>query len=85
MPDAEIGQQLRRFFVELLEDQNLQRYRSHERSDYITERRQENDGYLSPEAEELLRCHCLRDIEDHISAITGSGHATPVWVVCPPI
>lgn len=87
MPDAEIGQQLRRFFIELLEDQNLQRYRSDERGDYIGERvkTHDNDGYLSPEAEELLRCDCLREIEEHIGAVTGSGSAVPVWVVCPPV
>jgi len=85
MADAEVGQQLRRFFIELLEDQNLQRYRSEERGDYIGERRHDNDGYLGPEAEALLRCHCLKEIEDHISAISGSGNAAPVWVVCPPL
>lgn len=85
MPDPVVGQQLRRFFVELLEDENLQRYRSQERGDYIGERAERNDGYLGEEAEDLLKSEALRKIEEHIAAVSGSGNAVPVWVVCPPM
>ena len=83
-PNPEIGQELRRFFIELLEDTNLQEYRSR-RVDYIGSRRRDNYGYLSEEAASLLESPALEAIEAHISAVEGSGRATPVWVVCPPM
>lgn len=84
-PDPEVGEQLRRFFIELLEGQNLQLYRSGERVGYIEGRAERNDGYLGEEAEALLNSDALRRIEEHIGAVTGSGNAVPIWVVSPPM
>jgi hypothetical protein len=78
------GQELRRFFLELLEDKNLERYYKN-RSGYIERRaRGKRGGYLSPKTQELLQSDALREIEDSVMLITGSK-AVPLWVVCPPM
>ena len=78
-----IGEELREFFIDLLRGQNLQEYQSSGRSDYISRRRDE--GMIGDEAEMLLREGTLEQIEERIGAVTGSGHAVPVLVVCPPM
>ena len=40
---------------------------------------------IGEEAEMLLREGTLEQIEERIGAVTGSGHAVPVLVVCPPM
>jgi len=41
--------------------------------------------YLGHDAQALLRSNDLRAIEDSILLVTGSGKATPIWVVSPPM
>lgn len=78
-----VGEELRDFFIDLLRGQNLQQYRSSGRSDYITAKR--DQGMIGQEAEMLLREGTLEQIEERIGAVTGSGNAVPVFVVCPPM
>jgi hypothetical protein len=93
-PSEEIGRQLRRFFLELLEETNLRDYRS-TRMDYIGGRVDENPEtrepphpgatrYLSPEAAALLDSDALKQIEAHIGMVTGSGGSSVICVVYPP-
>ena len=93
-PSEEIGRQLRRFFLELLEDTNLRDYRD-VRSDYIGRRVDENPEtreppdpgmtrYLSPEAAALLDSDALKQIEAHVAQVTGSGGSSVNCVVYPP-
>ena len=78
--DRKTGEELRRFFLELLDETNLRDYHAG-RGDYIGRR-----TYLNGQARELLQQaeDPLREIERHILAITGSGRAKPLWVVSPP-
>jgi len=78
-----VGEDLRAFFIDLLRDANLRDYGSSGRSDYITRKRSE--GVIGEEAEMLLREGTLEQIEARIAAVTGSGHAVPLFVVCPPM
>ena len=78
-----VGEHLRDFFIDLLRDGNLIEYRSSGRSDYITRKRSE--GLIGDEAEMLLRQGTLEEIEERIGAVTGSGNAVPLFVVCPPM
>jgi hypothetical protein len=78
-PSREIGEELRRFFLELLEGDNLRRYQGDGREEYINERR----SGLSDDAQRLISSGDLREIEGHIAEITGS-RAVIVYVVCPP-
>ena len=94
MASKKTGQELRRFFIELQEGKNLSRYYA-DRDRYIGRRkrrktRNKSDrstsvGYLGAEAQRLLSSADLREIEDSIRLVTGSGSATPLTVVCPPI
>lgn len=78
-----VGEELREFFIDLLRGTNLQEYRSSSRSDYITSRR--DQGMIGAEAEALLREGTLEEIEERLAGVTGSGRATPLLVVCPPM
>ena len=78
-----IGEELRDFFIDVLRGQNLMQYRSSGRSDYITTKRSE--GLIGDEAERLLRTGTLEQIEERLGAVTGSGNAVPLFVVCPPM
>jgi len=85
--DPAIGQELRDFFLELLEAKNLQAYHE-DRKEYVRRRAVAGEPgdakqYLSDEAQRLLQSPDLRAIEQHIMAITGSK-ALPLWVVAPP-
>ena len=85
--DPAIGQELRDFFLELLEAKNLQAYHE-DRKEYVRRRAVAGESgdakqYLSDEAQRLLQSPDLRAIEQHIMAITGSK-ALPLWVVAPP-
>jgi hypothetical protein len=92
--DEQIGRQLRRFFIELLEGTNLREYRS-ERTDYIgrrvvpePEHREDPEPgstlYLSPEAADVLNNAPMHEIERYISLVTGSGGSSVICVVYPP-
>ena len=84
-PDPKIGQELRDFFLDLLDGKNLVAY--HEgRDEYISSRRQQviGDTGLSDEAERLLREGTLREIEEQIMAVTGSHKAVPLFTISPP-
>jgi hypothetical protein len=78
-PDEGIGRELQGFFLELLQDHNLREYRDR-RDDYINSRR----SGLSPDAQRLLDSGDLKELEEHIGAITGS-RAVLLFVVCPPM
>jgi hypothetical protein len=88
MADEQTGRELRRFFLELLEETNLRDY--HEgRDDYIRRRirrsEEDEEGYLGDEALRLLESDDVRLIEENIMLVTGSGKALPLWVVSPPM
>jgi hypothetical protein len=87
VPDREVGEQLRRFFIELLKDGNLREFQSRSlRNAYIDDRRADREGgYLSDRAAELLASPLLKEIEAHIAEIEGSGRATLQYTVCPPM
>ena len=78
-----VGEHLRDFFIDLLRDGNLMEYRSSGRIDYISRTRSE--GVIGEEAETLLREGTLAQIEERLGAVTGSGNAVPLFVVCPPM
>ena len=98
MADVEVGRQLREFFLELLAETNLIEY--HEGRDVYIDRRVLNPHSdrreLAPDepgveypildtaAQDLLRSDALREIEESIMLVTGSGKAIPIWVVLPP-
>jgi hypothetical protein len=99
MADIEVGNQLRSFFLELLAGTNLIEYYE-ERDVFIDKRVLDVDNdrrrlgpgepgvehpYLGTEAQALVRSDALREIEDSILLVTGSGKATPIWVVSPPM
>jgi hypothetical protein len=87
MADEQTGHELRRFFLELLQDTNLRDY--HEgRGDYIRRRVRTSEDdehrYLGDEAVRLLESDDVAQIEESIMLVTGSGKAVPIWVVSPP-
>lgn len=99
MADIEVGIQLRGFFLELLAGTNLIEYYE-ERDVYVdrrvlnpdTDRRRLGPGergvempYLGTDAQALLRSEALREIEENIMLVTGSGKSVPIWVVSPPM
>lgn len=71
-----VGEELRQFFLELLQGTNLAAYHQN-RTTYITDR-------LGGEAAKLLLAQAVVDIERHILAVHGSHRAKPLWVVSPP-
>ena len=83
--DEETGRHLRDFFIDLLKDDNLQQYYESpdRREEYIRSRRGSN--LIGDEAERLLLEGTLREIEENIRLVTGSGFAVPIWIVCPPM
>jgi hypothetical protein len=96
-PDEQIGRELQQFFLELLKDHNLKRLQSDGRVGYVEEylgmRREQisNERTLTPEDEQrlaaverLLNSDDLREMESHISQITGS-RARLLCIVCPPM
>ena len=96
-PNSDIGEELRRFFIELLKGDNLQRFRSRgaeERISYIDERarpvdwtrdREDYFDRLGPDAVRLLKSEDLKEIEGHIDQVTGSGRGHLLYTVCPPM
>lgn len=84
-PNPQIGQELRDFFLDLLDNKNLRAYHD-DRDTYIATRCQGviGDKGLSKEAELVLREGTLRDIEEQIMAVEGSHKAIPLFVVSPP-
>ncbi len=78
------GEQLRKFFLELLEGTNLRDYREN-RAGYIGRRYAGEGGYLGEEASTLLNSADLQAIEEHINSVTGSSGAIIICVVFPPI
>lgn len=96
-PDAQIGRELRQFFIELLMDHNLKRLQTDGRVGFVDEylaRRREQIGRertFTPEDEQrqedvrrLLNSDDLREMESHIGQITGS-RARLLCIVCPPM
>ena len=93
-PNADTGEELRRFFIELLQGENLQRFRSLGRNTYIDERTRPDDwtrdredyfDKLGPDAVRLLKSEDLKEIEAHIQEVTGSGRGHLLYTVCPPM
>ncbi len=87
MADVETGRELRQFFLELLAETNLREY--HEGRDEYIDRRirrsdEEEQGFLGEEAVRLLQSDDLRQIEESIMLVEGSGKAVPLFVVSPP-
>jgi hypothetical protein len=74
-----VGRELRDFFLELLQGDNLRSYQGSGRVQYLNDRRHG----LSQEAWRALSTGDMRAIEAHIGAITGS-RAALLYVVCPP-
>ena len=83
-PELTTGEQLRRFFLELLEGTNLRDYREN-RAGYIGRRYEGEGAYLGKEASDLLNSADLQAIEEHINSVTGSSGAIIVCVVFPPM
>lgn len=80
MGDPNVGEELRQFFLYLLSDgEALTAYYDRERRNDVIARR----GFKT-EAGDLLRDGSLREIEEHILAVTGS-HASPLLIVWPPM
>lgn len=74
--DATVGQELRQFFLDLLQETNLRDYHEN-RTEYVQRR-------LGGRAAELLLSEQVTEIERHILAVEGSHRAKPFWVVFPP-
>lgn len=89
MADEQTGIELRRFFVELLADDNFKAYHAG-RGGYIedriklTEPEEDPQRFLGGEARRVLEEGTLAEIEDNIKLVTGSTNAVPVLVVAPP-
>jgi hypothetical protein len=83
-PDANLktGQQLRQFFTDLFDGTNLREY--HEDTEAYVAAQQEA-GVIDERTANLILEGRLRDIEDNIKLVTGSGNAVPVCVVMPPM
>lgn len=81
-PPEDAGRDLRKFFLELLQETNLRAYHE-DRDGYI--RRRLESGDLGEEAERLLREGTLEEIENQLKLVTGSDHAWPIMIVFPPI
>ena len=80
MGDPNVGEELRQFFLYLLSDgEALTAYYDRDRRDGVIARRGFKTG-----AGDLLREGSLRDIEEHILAVTGS-QARPLLIVWPPM
>ena len=74
--DESVGEELRQFFLDLLQETNLRDYHAR-RTEYVK-------GRLGGRAAELLLSDDLIEIERHILAVHGSHRAKPIWVVSPP-
>ena len=92
-PNADIGEELRRFFIELLKDENLRRFEGEGRNEYIDERARPDDwsidhpeyyDRLGPDARRLLKSADLKELQGHIAQVPGS-RAVLMFVVCPPM
>ncbi len=81
-PSAEVGQELRQFFTDLLDGTNLRQYHRDPKA-YVAAQREK--GVIGEEAARLILEGSLQSIEDNIELVTGSGHAVPVCVVFPPM
>jgi hypothetical protein len=79
--DAETGQQLRDFFLGLLQGTNLQEYYK-DRNAYIARRFEQKQ--IGSEARRVLEEGTLAEIEENVKLVYGSGFAWPVVVVWPP-
>ena len=79
-PSETTGRELQQFFVGLLQERNLQSYYK-SREGYIDNRLRE--GLIGSDAREVLTRGTLKDIEDNVRLITGSGHAWPICIVWP--
>ncbi len=81
-PSAEVGQQLRQFFTDLLDDTNLRDYHA-DTDKYVNAQAQ--SGIVGDVAAQLILDGRLQDIEDNIKLLRGSGYAVPVCIVMPPM
>lgn len=79
-PSAEIGQELYRFFVELLQPQNLVSY-SQDRESYINGR---PPTLIRDDAKAVLIDGKLSDIEANIALIGGTSPPIVICIVYPP-
>jgi len=75
-PSAEVGEELREFFVQLLSPHNLVSY-SQGRESYITSRQ----SILGTEATRILREGSLAEIEANVALATTSSEEPPI-VIC---
>jgi hypothetical protein len=80
-PTPEVGQELRQFFTDLLDDTNLREYHANTEA-YV--RAQMQAGVVGDVAANLILLGRLQDIEDNIKLVKGSGGAVPVCIVFPP-
>ncbi|HWH05384.1 MAG TPA: hypothetical protein VNT23_02970 [Gaiellaceae bacterium] len=78
--DEAVGRELREFFLTLLEGSNLREYLA-DREGYI--HRHAEGG--RDETKRLLLEGTLGEIEQHVQRVTGSGNATPLMIVFPPL
>jgi hypothetical protein len=81
-PNEERGKQLRKFFTDLLDDTNLRMY--HENPQAWVKSQQET-GVLDDDSAQLILSGSLQDIEANVELVTGSGKATTVCIVFPPM
>jgi len=82
MGDPKIGEELRQFFLYLLANGDaLQRYYDRETREEVISKQ----GFATS-AGDLLRDGTLREIEEHILAVTNSPRqAAPLMIVWPPM
>jgi len=79
--EERIGQELRQFFLDLLQEVNLREYHD-DREQYIA--RKVKSGLIGERTSALLLKGTLAQIEENIMLVTGSHKAVPIWVVSPP-
>ena len=80
-PSPDVGQQLRQFFTDLLDDTNLREYHANTET-YVAS--QVKAGVVGDAAANLILQGRLQDVEDNIKLVKGSGSAVPVCIVFPP-
>jgi hypothetical protein len=80
-PSPEVGQELRQFFTDLLDGNNLRKYH---RSPQEYVEAQQKAGVIGDVAASLILQGSLQDVEANIQLVSGSGFATPFMLVFPP-
>ena len=73
-----VGEELRQFFTDLLDDTNLRTYHKSPK-EYVAA--QQEAGVIGDVAASLILEGSLQNIEANIQLVTGSGSAVPVIIV----